>query len=626
MAFSMYMLSNGRDPGIFVGAVVWLLLSCSFSSAVESDINCLKSLKATLQDPLGYLNSSWDFNNNTEGFICNFLGIECWHPHESKVLNIKLSDLGLKGPFPHGIANCTSLTGLDLSSNKLSGPLPEDIGRIISFITTLDLSSNSFSGQIPTNITNCSYLNVLKLDSNQFTGNIPLGIGQLGRMKSFSVANNQLSGPVPDFGNNSGITAESYANNAGLCGKLLNPCRGAQKKSNSVVIVAAGVGGATFAALVVIFALVFLMRRVSAKKKEEDPEGNKWAKSLKKTKAVKVSMFEKSLSKMKLSDLMRASNSFCKDNIIGTGRTGTMYKAVLDDGTPLMVKRLQESQHSEKEFLSEMTTLGNIEHRNLVPLLGFCTAKRERLLVYRYMPNGTLHDQLHPADAEGAKIMDWPTRLKIGIGAARGLAWLHHNCNPRIIHRNISSKCILLDADFEPRISEFGLARLMNPIDTHLSTFVNGEFGDLGYVAPEYTRTLVATPKGDVYSFGTVLLELVTGERATHISKAPEDFKGNLVEWIMQLSSRSQLLDALDKSLVGKGVNDELFQFLKVACNCVGPIAKERPTMFEVYQLLRAIGEKYHFTVEDEMMMPIDNGDGDGTGELIVARGMVEMT
>ncbi|KAM1003417.1 hypothetical protein COP2_003828 [Malus domestica] len=291
MAFSMYMLSNGRDPGIFVGAVVWLLLSCSFSSAVESDINCLKSLKATLQDPLGYLNSSWDFNNNTEGFICNFLGIECWHPHESKVLNIKLSDLGLKGPFPHGIANCTSLTGLDLSSNKLSGPLPEDIGRIISFITTLDLSSNSFSGQIPTNITNCSYLNVLKLDSNQFTGNIPLGIGQLGRMKSFSVANNQLSGPVPDFGNNSGITAESYANNAGLCGKLLNPCRGAQKKSNSVVIVAAGVGGATFAALVVIFALVFLMRRVSAKKKEEDPEGNKWAKSLKKTKAVKASYY-----------------------------------------------------------------------------------------------------------------------------------------------------------------------------------------------------------------------------------------------------------------------------------------------------------------------------------------------
>lgn len=334
-------------------------------------------------------------------------------------------------------------------------------------------------------------------------------------------------------------------------------------------------------------------------------------------------MFKKSVSKMRLSDLMKATNNFSKDNIIGSGRTGTVYKAVLDDGTSLMVKRLQESQHSEKEFLSEMSTLGSVEHRNLVPILGFCVAKKERLLVYKYMPHGTLHDQLLPVEADGAKIMDWPTRLKIGIGAARGLAWLHHNCNPRIIHRNISSKCILLDADFEPKISDFGLARLMNPIDTHLSTFVNGEFGDLGYVAPEYTRTLVATPKGDVYSFGTVLLELVTGERATHISKAPEDFKGNLVEWVMQLSSKSQLTDAIDKSLVGKGVDEEVFQFLKVACNCVVPNAKERPTMFEVFQLLRAIGEKYNFTIEEEMSTPSNTADC--AGELIVAREMMEI-
>lgn len=625
MAFSMHMLLNGRDPGIFIGGVLWLLLSCSFSFGVESDINCLKSIKASLQDTLGYLNSSWDFNNNTEGFICNFLGIECWHPHESKVLNIKLSDLGLKGLFPQGVANCTSLTGLDLSSNQLNGPLPTNIDHIITFITSLDLSSNSFTGQIPMKLSNCSYLNVLKLDNNKFSGNIPLELGQLGRIKTFSVANNQLSGQVPIFNKDASITVDSYANNPGLCGKPLELCRSAAKKSNSVVIVGAGVGGATFAALIVVIGLFFFMRRVSARKKEEDPEGNKWAKSFKKTKGIKVSMFEKSISKMKLGDLMKASNNFHKDNIIGSGRTGTMYKAVLDDGTPLMVKRLQESQHSEKEFLSEMATLGNIEHRNLVPLLGFCVAKKERLLVYKYMPNGTLHDQLHPMDADGAKIMEWPTRLKIGIGAARGLAWLHHNCNPRIIHRNISSKCILLDADFEPKISEFGLARLMNPIDTHLSTFVNGEFGDLGYVAPEYARTLLATPKGDVYSFGTVLLELVTGERATHIAKAPEEFKGNLVEWIMQLSSQSQLQDALDKSLVGKGVNEELFQFLKVACNCVVLTPKERPTMFEVYQLLRAIGEKYNFTVDDEIMMPTDIGDGDGRGELIVAREMKEM-
>jgi serine/threonine protein kinase len=264
-----------------------------------------------------------------------------------------------------------------------------------------------------------------------------------------------------------------------------------------------------------------------------------------------------------------------------------------------------------------MTTLGSVKHRNLVPLFGFCTAKRERLLVYKYMPNGTLYDRLHCVD-DGSKAMEWPLRLKIAIRAAKGFAFLHHNCNPRIIHRNVSSKCILLDADFEPKISDFGLARLMNPVDTHLSTFVNGDFGDLGYVAPEYTRTLVATPKGDVYSFGTVLLELVTGEKPTYVSKAPETFKGNLAEWITQLSGNSELHDAIDSSLAGKGFDKEVYQVLKVACNCVvvqNP--KERPTMFEVYQFLRAIGEPHNFNTEDEILMPAD--DRECIDELIVA-------
>ncbi|KAE8668744.1 Detected protein of unknown function [Hibiscus syriacus] len=164
----------------------------------------------------------------------------------------------------------------------------------------------------------------------------------------------------------------------------------------------------------------------------------------------------------------------------------------------------------------------------------------------------------------------------------------------------------------------------MNPIDTHLSTFVNGEFGDLAYVAPEYGRTLVATPKGDVYSFGVILLELVTGEKPTHVSKAPESFKGSLVEWITQLSNDGKLHDAIETTLVGKDVDNELFQFLKLACNCVLPPPKERPTMFEVYQLLRAIGERYHFTAEDEILMPSDTGDVDYLEELIVARDVNE--
>ncbi|RZS02945.1 hypothetical protein BHM03_00033044 [Ensete ventricosum] len=297
-----------------------------------------------------------------------------------------------------------------------------------------------------------------------------------------------------------------------------------------------------------------------------------------------------------------------------------MYKATLPDGTFLAIKRLQDSQQSENQFVSEMATLGNVRHQNLVPLLGYCFAKKERLLVYKYMAKGTLYDQLHVSGAQGGS-MEWPSRLKISIGAAKGLAWLHHSCNPRILHRNISSKCILLDEDYEPKISDFGLARLMNPVDTHLSTFVNGEFGDLGYVAPEYARTLVATPKGDVYSFGVVLLELVTGEKPTQVSNASESFRGSLVEWITFLSINSLLQDAIDKSLIGKDYDSELLQFMKIACFCALSGPKERPTMFEVYQFLRAIGERYHFTAGDDiLMMPTESTDAENLDELIVAK------
>ncbi|KAL8261946.1 hypothetical protein R6Q59_025995 [Mikania micrantha] len=603
-----------------ITACFLILTIITSSNAVQTDINCLKSFKYSIEDPDNAL-SNWDFNNSTEGFICKFTGIECWHPDESKVLNIRLSDMGLKGMLPLGLANCTSMTGLDLSSNHFFGSLPTNVSNVFGLLATLDLSSNNFSGQIPATFAECSYLNVLNLDSNRFSGQIPLVLGGLNRIKQFSVVNNLLSGPVPVFPNRS-IDAASYAGNLGLCGGPLSPCTGTVKKTRIGVIIGAAVGGATLAALVVIVGMMIFMRKVVRKKVDDDPDGNKWAKSIKGAKTIKLSMFGNPVSKMRLSDLMKATNSFSKDHIIGSGRTGCLYKAVLDDVGPLMIKRLQDTQHSEKEFASEMATLGKVKHQNLVPLLGFCVTKTERFLVYKYMSNGTLHDKLH--STVDPNHLDWPSRLKIGIGAAKGLAWLHHNCNPRILHRNISSKCILLDSNLEPKISDFGLARLMNPVDTHLSTFVNGEFGDLGYVAPEYARTLVATPKGDVYSFGVVLLELVTGEKPTHVAKAPETFKGSLAEWVTQLSAESRLEDSIDESINEKRYNSEVFQFLKVACRCVGLAHKERPTMFEVYQLLRAIGQHYHFSTDDEiLMMPSDNGDV-GHIELIVARDVLE--
>ncbi|XAR58798.1 Non-specific serine/threonine protein kinase [Bertholletia excelsa] len=217
---------------VFVG----LLVSSSSSYGVERDVNCLKSLKNSFQDPLNYL-SSWNFTNHTPGFICTFAGVECWHPDENKVLNIRLSDMGLKGKFPRALANCSSLVGLDLSGNLIYGTIPSEISEIIPFITSLELSSNNFSGSIPRGLANCSYLNILKLDRNRLTGSIPRELGLLSRIRTFNVANNCLSGPVPHFINNASIPAESYANNSGLCGGPLSPCHALTKKTHPTGVV-----------------------------------------------------------------------------------------------------------------------------------------------------------------------------------------------------------------------------------------------------------------------------------------------------------------------------------------------------------------------------------------------------
>jgi Leucine-rich repeat (LRR) protein len=225
----MKMVMSCQPLSVVLTGVSLLILMLSLSYGTETDIYCLRRVKDSLEDPYGYLNSSWDFSNNTEGFICKFTGIECWHPDENRVLNIRLSDMGLKGQFPRGLENCSSLTGLDLSNNKLFGNIPQDISTILKFVTTLDLSSNNFSGQIPVSLSNCSYLNVLKLDHNRLSGQIPAELGLLGRIKTFSVANNLLTGPVPRFSNASNITADSYANNPGLCGAPLEACQPASK-------------------------------------------------------------------------------------------------------------------------------------------------------------------------------------------------------------------------------------------------------------------------------------------------------------------------------------------------------------------------------------------------------------
>lgn len=219
-------MAKEMKSSLLIHAFSWLLLSMT-CYGIESDVQCLRTLKNQFKDPNGYL-SSWDFSNATGGFICKFMGILCWHPDESRVLEIQLSGMGLQGQFPKSLKNCTSLTGLDLSNNNLSGSIPHDMDEIIPFAVKLDLSSNNFSGQLPSDLGNLTYLNILNLQNNRFNGQIPSQLGQLRRLRSFSVANNSLSGKIPAFPNKN-FSAASFEGNKGLCGKPLDPCKGAPR-------------------------------------------------------------------------------------------------------------------------------------------------------------------------------------------------------------------------------------------------------------------------------------------------------------------------------------------------------------------------------------------------------------
>ncbi|XP_044505365.1 inactive LRR receptor-like serine/threonine-protein kinase BIR2 [Mangifera indica] len=562
--------------------------SCFVSSAVaEDDIKCLEGVKNSLKDPQGKL-SSWSFANSSIGFICKFVGVSCWNDRENRILNLELREMKLSGQFPESLKYCQSMQKLDLSANDLSGTIPAQICTWLPYIVTLDLSNNDLSGSIPPDLGNCTYLNSLILSNNHLSGSIPYELSKLGRLKKFSVADNELSGTVPS--NFEAFDKGDFEGNNGLCGGPLDKC-GKLSKKNLAIIIAAGVFGAA-ASLLLGFGLWWwyhlrCVRRTKRRHGFGRDDDSRWAEKLSAHKLVQVSLFQKPLVKVKLADLMAATNNFSAENIIISTRTGTTYKAMLPDGSVLAVKRLNTCKLGEKHFCSEMNRLGQLRHPNLAPLLGFCIAEDEKLLVYKYMSNGTLHSLLHRTGTE----MDWPTRLKIGLGAARGLAWLHHGCQPPNLHQNICSNVILVDEDFDARIMDIGLAKLMTSSDE--SSFVNGDLGELGYIAPELPTTLVASLKGDVYGLGVVLLELVTRQKPLQVSTAEEGSKLSLVDWVTQMSTSGGIKDAVDKAICGKGYDEEIRQFLNIACSCVVSRPKDRLSMYQAYQSLNSIAEKY---------------------------------
>ncbi|CAA6659895.1 unnamed protein product [Spirodela intermedia] len=292
--------------------------------------------------------------------------------------------------------------------------------------------------------------------------------------------------------------------------------------------------------------------------------------------SINIATFEHPLLRLTLADILKATENFSKAHVIGDGGFGTVYRAVLSGGGKVAVKRLTGGGghlQGDREFLAEMETIGKVNHRHLVPLLGYCVFNDERFLIYEYMEKGSLDLWLRNR-ADAAEALRWPVRLRICLGAARGLAFLHHGFVPHIIHRDMKSSNILLDRDFQPRVSDFGLARIISACETHVSTDLAGTFG---YIPPEYGQTMKATAKGDVYSFGVVALELLTGRprRGRRRAREGETWK---------------LGGVFDACLPAAGApREQMRRVLAVAVACTADEPWKRPTMLEVVRLLKEI-------------------------------------
>ncbi|XP_019166468.1 PREDICTED: probable receptor-like serine/threonine-protein kinase At4g34500 [Ipomoea nil] len=292
-----------------------------------------------------------------------------------------------------------------------------------------------------------------------------------------------------------------------------------------------------------------------------------------------------------LKELEMATNRFSTDNVIGEGGYGVVYRGVLPDGSVVAVKSLLNNKgQAEKEFKVEVEAIGKVKHKNLVGLLGYCAEGTQRLLVYEYVDNGNLEQWLH-GDVGPVSPLTWDIRMKIAIGIARGLAYLHEGLEPKVVHRDVKSSNILLDRKWNAKVSDFGLAKLLGPEKSYVTTRVMGTFG---YVSPDYASTGMLNEGSDVYSFGVLLMEIVTGRSPVDYSRPPG--KMNLIDWFKGMVANRQAEELVDPLIEVHPPPRALKRVLLVCLRCIDMDANKRPKMGQIASMLEA--DEFPFRAE----------------------------
>uniref|UniRef100_A0A5B6ZM04 non-specific serine/threonine protein kinase n=1 Tax=Davidia involucrata TaxID=16924 RepID=A0A5B6ZM04_DAVIN len=577
---------------ISASAVLWLILVVYRLPWVSgnSEGDALNALKTNVVDPNNVL-QSWD---PTLVNPCTWFHVTC--NSDNSVTRVDLGNANLTGQLVPQLGQLLNLQYLELYSNNITGRIPIELGNLTNLVS-LDLYLNTLNGPIPDTLGRLSKLRFLRLNNNTLSGNIPMSLTTVMSLQVLDLSNNGLTGDIPVNGSFSLFTPISFNNNPLNTPPVsppppLSPTPPASSPVGNSATGAIAGGVAAGAALLFAapaIALAWWRRRkpqdhffdVPA---EEDPE---------------VHLGQ--LKRFSLRELQVATDSFSNKNILGRGGFGKVYKGRLADGSLVAVKRLKEerTQGGELQFQTEVEMISMAVHRNLLRLRGFCMTPTERLLVYPFMVNGSVASCLRERP-DTQSPLDWPIRKRIALGAARGLAYLHDHCDPKIIHRDVKAANILLDEEFEAVVGDFGLAKLMDYKDTHVTTAVRGT---IGHIAPEYLSTGKSSEKTDVFGYGVMLLELITGQRAFDLARLANDDDVMLLDWVKGLLKEKKLETLVDADLKGNYVDEEVEQLIQVALLCTQGTPTERPKMSDVVRMLEGDGlaERWEEWQKEEM-------------------------
>ncbi|XVF27997.1 hypothetical protein REPUB_Repub14bG0157800 [Reevesia pubescens] len=495
----------------------------------------------------------------------------------SSLEDLDLSENKLNGQIPVQLGECSKLHNLCLKKNYFNGSIPFQLGNL-ALQGLLDLSQNLLTGEIPPQLTQLTMLERLNFSHNMLSGQIPSLFSKMTALISIDFSHNDLEGPLPKSEFFRHASPLAFSNNKDLCGEVegLKPCSNisvkketGKKKPKVLIIIGASLSGVILSlALLILYTL---------SKREKNSRKSKEATVSKGGNPLSILNYD---GKIVYEDIVEATESFDEKYCIGVGGTGRVYKAKLTLGPELAIKKILSLDGEEvdkmRSFSNEIRVLTEIRHKNIVKFYGFCSHGPHRFLVYDYIEKGSLADILR--DDMKAKELDWSKRVKLVKDVANALSYMHHDCVPPIIHRDISSKNVLLNAEYEACISDFGIAKILNPDSSNITALA----GTFGYVAPELAYTISVTEKCDVYSFGVLVLEVIMGKHPLELVSA---LTSSVQQNYLELDQKD-ILDPRLQTPADEQTGNEITSIMMHAVSCLSVDPKSRPTMRWVSQAI----------------------------------------